>query len=30
MAVGRDTITGVRYPESGGITWNAHELRVAE
>jgi peptide/nickel transport system substrate-binding protein len=30
MAVGRDTITGVRYPESGGITWNVHELRVAE
>jgi peptide/nickel transport system substrate-binding protein len=30
MAVGRDTIEGVRYPETGGITWNIHELRVAE
>jgi peptide/nickel transport system substrate-binding protein len=30
MAVGRNTIEGVRYPESGGITWNVQELRVAE
>jgi peptide/nickel transport system substrate-binding protein len=30
MAVGRDTIEGIRYPESGGITWNVNELRVAE
>ncbi|MFM2432049.1 MAG: hypothetical protein RLZZ511_3262 [Cyanobacteriota bacterium] len=30
MAVGRDRIDGIRYPESGGITWNVHELRIAE
>ncbi|MBE9030783.1 ABC transporter substrate-binding protein [filamentous cyanobacterium LEGE 11480] len=30
MAVGRNKVEGVRYPESGGITWNIHELRVAE
>ncbi len=30
MAVGRNKIEGIQYPESGGITWNIHELRVAE
>jgi peptide/nickel transport system substrate-binding protein len=30
MAVGRDKIEGIQYPESGGITWNMNELRVAE
>jgi peptide/nickel transport system substrate-binding protein len=30
MAVGRNKIEGVRYPESGGLVWNVQELRVKE
>jgi peptide/nickel transport system substrate-binding protein len=28
MAVGRDEIQGVKFPESGGLLWNIHELRM--
>lgn len=30
MAVARDDIQGIRYPESGGLMWNIHELKVVE
>jgi peptide/nickel transport system substrate-binding protein len=28
IAVGRNKISGIRYPDSGGILWNVHELQV--
>jgi peptide/nickel transport system substrate-binding protein len=30
MAVGRDRIQGINFPEAGGITWNIHELNMQE
>jgi peptide/nickel transport system substrate-binding protein len=30
MAVGRDKIQGIRYPESGVLLWNIHELKIIE
>jgi peptide/nickel transport system substrate-binding protein len=30
MAVGRDRIQGINFPEAGKITWNIHELSMKE
>jgi peptide/nickel transport system substrate-binding protein len=30
MAVGRDRIQGINFPEAGRITWNIHELNMKE
>ncbi len=30
MAVGRDKIQGVQFPNSGKLTWNIHELHIAD